>query len=282
MRWDRNTFGHVRRELRKLKQELERLQSDPQRTGPTHAELKIKEKILELNHREEIMWKQCSRILWLSAGDRNTRFFHIRASRRRRRNRIARLKKPDGQVTKNVQEMRDLATSFYRELYTSEGTSNMDAVLNTVPTKVTAAMNSSLLAAFSEKEVKEALFQMFPTKSPGPDGFPAHFFQRHWDLCGTEVTSIVLRILRGEDEVTSINDTFIVLIPKVADPEELGQFRPISLCNILYKITSKVVANRLKQILPEVISEEQSAFVPERLITDNIISAYECLHFMKM
>jgi len=265
-----------------LKQELERLQSDPQRTGPTHAELKIKEKILELNHREEIMWKQRSRILWLSAGDRNTRFFHIRASRRRRRNRIARLKKPDGQVTKNVQEMRDLATSFYRELYTSEGTSNMDAVLNTVSTKVTAAINSSLLAAFSEKEVKEALFQMFPTKSPGPDGFPAHFFQRHWDLCGTEVTSIVLRILRGEDEATSINDTFIVPIPKVEDPEELGQFRPISLCNILYKITSKVVANRLKQILPEVISEEQSAFVPERLITDNIISAYECLHFMKM
>jgi len=228
VRWDRNTFGHVRRELRKLKQELERLQSDPQRTGPTHAELKIKEKILELNHREEIMWKQRSRILWLSAGDRNTRFFYIRASRRRRRNRIARLKKLDGQVTKNVQEMRDIPNSFYRELYTSEGTSNMDAMLNTIPTKVTAAMNSSLLAAFSEKEVKEALFQMFPTKSPGPDGFPAHFFQRHWDLCGTEVTSIVLRILRGEDEATSINDTFIVLIPKAADPEELGQFRPIS------------------------------------------------------
>ena len=60
-----NTFGHVRRELRKLKQELERLQYDPQRTGPTHAELKIKEKILELNHIEEIMWKQRSKILWL-------------------------------------------------------------------------------------------------------------------------------------------------------------------------------------------------------------------------
>jgi len=62
----------------------------------------------------------------------------------------------------------------------------------------------------------------------------------------------VLRILRGEDEATSINDTFIVPIPKVEDPEELGQFRPISLCNILYKITSRVVANRLKQILPKV------------------------------
>jgi hypothetical protein len=174
-----------------------------------------------------------------------------------------------------------MTTRFYKDLYRSEGTSNMDAVLGTVLTKVTARMNDGLLKPFEEKEVKEALFQMFPTKAPGPDGFPAHFFQRHWDVCRAEVTAVVLRILRGEDDPSVINNTFIVLIPKVANPEELGQFRPISLCNVLYKIASKVVANRLKVILPAVISEEQSAFVPGRLITDNIISAYECLHFMK-
>jgi hypothetical protein len=134
-------------------------------------------------------------------------------------------------------------------------------------------MNDSLLAPFTESEVKEAMFQMFPTKAPGPDGFPAHFFQRYWELCGAEVTTVVLRVLKGEDDPAVINKTFVVLIPKVASSEELDQFRPISLCNVIYKIASKVAANRLKVILPEIISEEQSAFVPGRLITDNIITS---------
>jgi hypothetical protein len=157
----------------------------------------------------------------------------------------------------------------------------MEEVLRTVPTKVTSAMNDRLLKPFGEGEVKEALFQMFPTKVPGPDGFPAHFFQHHWNLCGEEVTAMVLRILKGEEDPSVVNDTFIVLIPKVVEPEELGQFRPISLCNVVYIIASKGVANRLRAISPEVISEEQSAFVSGHMITDNIITAYECLHFMK-
>jgi len=174
--WGRTTFGHVRLELKRLKEELELLQADPARTGPTHREIKITDRIVELNHREEIMWQQRSRIQWLAADDKNTQFFHLRASQRRKKNMIRCLKRPDGQVTELAQEMGKLTCAFYKNLYTAEGTTNMDTVLNTVPTKVTAQMNDQLLAPFEEKEVKEALFQMFPTKAPGPDGLPAHFF----------------------------------------------------------------------------------------------------------
>ena len=279
--WNRDTFGSVRQELRQLKIKLEELRAVPDRVGPSREEIKIQDRLVELNHREEIMWKQRSRIQWLSEGDKNTKFFHNRSNGRRRRNFITRLTRSDGSLTEDQVEMRQMVNEFYQNLYSSERVNNMQEVLDCVPTKVTDEMNDMLGRPYTEQEIKLALFQMFPSKAPGPDGFPAHFFQRHWSLCGEEITRAVVRILTGEDDSASINSTLLVLIPKVASPNQLTQFRPISLCNVLFKIASKVQANRLKLILPEIISDEQSAFVPGRLITDNIITAYECLHFMK-
>ena len=77
------------------------------------------------------------------------------------------------------------------------------------------------------------------------------------------------------------NVTFITLIPKVHSPRKVSEFRPISLSNVLYKLIAKVLANRLKPLLPKVISETQSAFMSERLITDNILIAHETLHYLK-
>ena len=91
----------------------------------------------------------------------------------------------------------------------------MTQVLDTVPRKVTQAMNESLNAPYTQQEVKVALFEMFPLKAPRPDGYPAHFFQRYWELCGEEVTNVVLKIVEGTETAASINETVFVLIPKV-------------------------------------------------------------------
>jgi hypothetical protein len=98
---------------------------------------------------------------------------------------------------------------------------------------------------------------------------------------GERVKNEVLRFLNGGEMPAGWNDTNVVLIPKVKDPQCLKNLRPISLCNVLYKIISKVLGARLKGILDDIISPNQSAFVPGRLITDNILIAYEMTHFLK-
>ena len=117
-------------------------------------------------------------------------------------------------------------------------------------------------------------------KAPGPDAMNALFFQKYWHIVGNNVIDAMLDFLESGHMVPRINSTNIVLISKVKSPEKMSNFRPISLCNVIYKIISKVLANRLIQILPQIISSTQSAFVPGRLITDNVLLSYETLHTM--
>jgi hypothetical protein len=121
---------------------------------------------------------------------------------------------------------------------------------------------------------------MAPLKASGPNGMPPLFFQKYWKVVGPEVTQGVLSCLNSGHILNAINHTFITLIPKVKTLEKITEFRPISLCNVIYKLISKVIANRLKGILPSIISEAQSAFVPRRLITNNVLVAFETLHHM--
>jgi hypothetical protein len=142
-------------------------------------------------------------------------------------------------------------------------------------------MNEALLRPFSCEEIQHALFQMSPSKAPGPDGMTALFFQKYWHIVGNDVTSAILDFFSTGCMLSSVNFTNIVLILKVKSPESMIQFHPISPCNILYKIIFKVLVNRMKIVLPRVISNSQSAFMPGRMITDNVIMAFELLHYQK-
>ncbi|KAH9719688.1 reverse transcriptase domain-containing protein [Citrus sinensis] len=127
-------------------------------------------------------------------------------------------------------------------------------------------MNEELQQPFTEDEITTALAQMCPTKAPGPDGLPA------------VVITACLHVLNEKGTLAPLNHTYIALIPKVEKPRKVTEYRPISLCNVIYRLVAKTIANRLKQLLNTIISPTQSAFIPNRLITDNVIIGYECLH----
>lgn len=119
---------------------------------------------------------------------------------------------------------------------------------------------------------------MTPLSSPGPNGFPTQFYQSNWDTIRKDVYKFVLHILNQGGSLKCINDTFITIVPKIKEPKKVSDFRPISICNVIYKIVTKVLANILKIVLPNIISINQSAFELGKLITDNILVAYETLH----
>ena len=127
-------------------------------------------------------------------------------------------------------------------------------------------------------EVWNALKQMHPTKAPGPNGMSPVFYQKYWNIVGPSVTNCVLQALNTGTMPKDINKTYICLIPKTKNPQKIMEFRPINLCNVIYKLISKVLVNRLKKVLHGVIDEAQSAFVPGRMITDNVIVAFESMH----
>lgn len=219
-------------------------------------------------------------VFWLHNGDNNTRAFHLAATGRKRKNQIKQLRGDDGEWYEKGNGIEDVVSGYFRQLFTSEK-SDSASVIREVKRRVTAEHNDFLLGPFVVKEVKEALFSMHSDKALGVDGYILGFFQKFWGIVGGAVTSACLQWLNECKLPEGVNDIVIVLIPKKQQPTYMVKHRPISLCNIMYKIVSKVFTNRLKYILPELVSENQTAFIPGRLITDNVIIAYEIAYHMR-
>ncbi|KAK8461281.1 hypothetical protein SEVIR_1G007383v4 [Setaria viridis] len=185
---------------------------------------------------EEIHWFQRARANWLKQGDRNTSFFHNFATKRRKKNTIKGLMDDNGTRHEDGGTMCNIVQSYFETLFTSEVGNPDPSVLLDVKRSVTQDMNTELMRPFTAEEIKRVLFQIGDLKAPGPDGMHAVFYKKYWELLGEDLVLEVMEAVNTTNIPEGWNDTTIVLIPKVNNPTLVSQFRPISLCNVVYKV----------------------------------------------
>ena len=143
------------------------------------------------------MWRQRSKIAWLHNGDRNTRFFHSKASQHYRGNYITKLHDANGGWCSSQVQVKATIVDFYQNLFTSSSPSNFEEVIKTIPHVVTDEMNDMLTTEFHIEEVEVALKQMAPLKALGPNGMPPLFYQSYWSLLGFDMSTTILHYLNS-------------------------------------------------------------------------------------
>ncbi|KAE8678114.1 hypothetical protein F3Y22_tig00111441pilonHSYRG00035 [Hibiscus syriacus] len=174
--------------------------------------------------------------------------------------------------------IQDLAAKYFSDLFTLLFEETDQTLLSGVEPCIAEEINTKLCKLFTVEEVTDVVKLMSPLKASGDDGLGTIFYQQCWHIVGTEVAEYCIEILNGTQDIDPIKRTNIVLVPKIKSPRNLAQFRPISLCNVLYKIIAKVLVQRMQEHLHLCTDEAHSALVPRRLIMDNIITTYELLH----
>ncbi|XP_074303386.1 uncharacterized protein LOC141637872 [Silene latifolia] len=204
---------------------------------PLNEELCLSEKecateLTELRKARDQYLRQKTKCEWMEHGDDNTAYFHACTS------------KEVSSINQRVVRAGPILTKEHCDL---------------------------LIAPITGEEVKNAMFGILGTKAPGPDGYSSQFFKDNWGIVGNDVIAVVQGAFQSGQLLKQCNNTIITLIPKVDLPENVLQFRPIAYYNTIYKCLSKVLCARLGQILPEVISASQSAFIKGRDIVGNIL-----------
>ncbi|KAL0449059.1 UNVERIFIED_CONTAM: Chaperonin 60 subunit beta 4, chloroplastic [Sesamum latifolium] len=212
----RESFGNVRKQCKKLDEKICDLKKGDINENSRKQMIKLRAELDALSYKEELLWKQRAKALWLAEGDQNTAFFHAKANERRVKKEVRKLRNEAGRLETNQNAIRLIVQCYFADIFHSTRPPEcvIRRVLDSMERRVTKAMNEAFTHPYVVEEITLALKQMHPLKWPGPD----------------------------------------VLIPKCSNPENMIQFCPISLCN--------------------------SAFVPGRLITDNVLIAYEINHFL--
>ncbi|CAN0875672.1 LINE-1 reverse transcriptase homolog [Linum grandiflorum] len=173
--------------------------------------------------------------------------------------------------------MAEVAISFYKTLFGNTSHAGREDLADYITLHLSLEDQNALDAPYTRAELKSALFSIKPGKAPGPDGLTSVFYKSSWEVVGEDVLAVMDSFFVSSVLPPTLNSTIIAMIPKKCNATHMHDYQPISCCNTIYKSISKVLANRLKLVLPRIIRHTQAAFVKGRHISDHIIHAHELL-----
>jgi hypothetical protein len=212
-------------------------------------------------------------------GDANRRYFHSVANGKHRKKLIHSLFQDEGTI-EGHDNLKSYITNYYKGLFGApdEGNFSLDeSITDNIP-RVSVEENKFLTALYSEDKVKKAVFQMEHNKAPGPDGFPAEFYQNFWEIIKSDLLELFTFFHVGQLELFHLNFGEIILLPKIKEAERIQQYRPICLLNVSFKIFTKVATIRLNMVADHVVHPSQIAFMQGRNILDGVAILHETVY----
>jgi hypothetical protein len=276
-------FGNLRNKIIQARESLDLAQKAViDSRGRADCLLKERECLhayVSITKAEEAFLKQKSRNQWLQLGDQNNAVFHRILKGRQVRNSISFLYDELGNKVEDIAQLKSMALEFYRNLLGSKNTHFTDASAERVKQLISPIVpieEATLLERdVTAEEIKKTIFSMKSNKAPGPDGYTAEFYKSSWHIVGGDVIEAIQNFFRTGLLLKEVNATILTLVPKKPNASVMGDFRPIACCNVLYKCITKILSNRMLPFLDSLISRNQSAFVPSRCISENILLAQE-------
>nr|KAJ0213104.1 hypothetical protein LSAT_V11C400156970 [Lactuca sativa] len=260
--------NHYRKELEAIQMDLD---SDPFNPLLRDLEAIFLGEFKKAYDMEERFLKQKAKIHWLKEGDSNSKFFHRIVKGKAHKSRIEAVMNHQREWLEGKAVYKEFIDYFHDFLGKEEPCEEILLPDSLFSKKLDLVDAVEMVKIVTNEEIKAALFDIDDDKAPGPDGFSARFFKAMWSIIGEDFCMAVKEFFANGKILKEVNATVIALVPKVDSPGKVSDFRPISCCFVIYKCISKIIVGRLRSHLGSIVADNQSAFIPGRSITDNIL-----------
>ncbi|KAI0504504.1 hypothetical protein KFK09_015456 [Dendrobium nobile] len=269
---------HIDNLLLRQKELLDSLQSDPYNPNLNHAFKEVNTELANTSSLQASWIIQRAKVNWLKHGEDDLKFLYAKIRTKTGGTKsVANLLACNPQITRA--QVVSSIIQYYQDLYNPTPPVSLDLDIFPIGCALPEVFVSSITSAVSDDEIKSAVFSGSSTSAPGPDGFNFHFYKSGWHILGPSVYRAVRSFFIKGYMPNGVKSTALAIIPKHKNAANISDYRPIALCNVLYKIISKVMANRLKPVMCLIVKDNQAGFVKSRVSTDNILLASDILYY---